>query len=225
MRNLLSKVPFPVEFAVILAGAFGYNLFDSVCDVLQPHPGQGPTEAGTWWEVAYEGGTVVVLALLLWARGWNFKRLGLETDWRDGPWGLALAFGCIAATITFAMLMQMLLPGLMHPGEGGGDGDAHKLSLAVVGSLVIVNALYEELFAAGYVMAALKEKGLGELGLNLSVAIRILLYIFQGVAGVLVMVPVGLILGFWYLRTGRLWPLILAHVVLNAWFFASLVKL
>jgi membrane protease YdiL (CAAX protease family) len=223
MQKLLSKVPFPVEFAVIVAGAFGYSIFDSARDLLQHHVASGPTEAGTWWEVGYEAGTIIVLGLVLWARGWNFKRLGLETDWRDGPWALALAFGCILASVAFAVFAQTLFPGLM-PG-GGGDGDAHKLSLAVVGALVIVNALFEELFACGYVIGALKEKGLGELGFNLSVAIRLVLYVFQGVAGVLVMVPVGLIFGFWYLRTGRLWPAILGHIVLNAWFFASLAKL
>ena len=222
MKNPLSKLPFPVEFAVIVIGAFGYSVFDGVQGLLQHHGGGDPTNAEVWWEAAIEAGTVLVLGLFLWGRRWNFKRLGMETDWRDGPWALALAAGVILA----ANLLAILTAGL-SPGEAAEAAKApvQTLSLVPVGALVLINGVYEELFAAGYVIAVFKEKGQAELGLNLSIAIRVLVHIFQGVTGVIVMVPLGLIFGFWYLRTGRLWPLILAHTILIAWSYAPYVKL
>ncbi|HVS77284.1 MAG TPA: CPBP family intramembrane glutamic endopeptidase, partial [Steroidobacteraceae bacterium] len=50
---------------------------------------------------------------------------------------------------------------------------------------------------------------------NVSAAIRLSCHLYQGVAGVLTAVPVGLLFGAWFARTRRLWPLIVAHAVLD----------
>ena len=56
---------------------------------------------------------------------------------------------------------------------------------------------------------------------NISAAIRLSYHLYQGVAGVLALVPIGLLFGIWFARTRRLWPLIVAHAILDFVGFAA----
>lgn len=220
MRQLLQRLPFPVEFAVVVAGAFGYFAVTSVIELV--HPGTGGTaERDVWQLVAIMAGIVAVGGLFLWGRGWTVARLGLVSDWMDGPWALALAAALFVTMNAAGMLVAVLTPGALPHDT---TPVPPYLTPYVVLALVLVSALFEELFAAGYVIGALKEKGWPNLGINLSVAIRLALNLSQGVVAVLVIVPMGLIFGMWYERTGKLWPLILAHTLFSAWIYAHYIK-
>jgi membrane protease YdiL (CAAX protease family) len=221
MRNLLQKLPFSVEFAVVVAGAFGYKIVMSALALAHVHAGAaGPSEFGVWRVVAFQAVTTVVLGVFLWARGWKAERFGLDTHWRDGLWGLALAAGAYLGIVVISILVSVLLPAAM-PQQGGAP--TPTLSVFAVAALVLVNGFYEEFFAAGYVVTVLKEKGHPDLGINTGVALRVGLHILQGVSSV-VLIPIGLIFGTWYARNGRLWPLILAHIVLNVWSYSYYIK-
>jgi membrane protease YdiL (CAAX protease family) len=50
---------------------------------------------------------------------------------------------------------------------------------------------------------------------NISAAIRLSYHLYQGVAGVLALVPTGLVFAIWFVRTRQLWPLIVAHAVID----------
>lgn len=54
---------------------------------------------------------------------------------------------------------------------------------------------------------------------NISTGIRLSYHLYQGVAGVLALVPTGLLFAIWYVRTRQLWPLIVAHAI---WDFVGL---
>jgi CAAX amino terminal protease family. len=221
MRNLLQKLPFPVEFAVVVAGAFGYKIVMSALALAHVHAAAaGPSEFGVWRVVAFQAVTTIVLGVFLWARGWKAERFGLDTHWRDGLWGLALAAGAYLGIVVISILVSVLLPTAM-PQQSGAP--TPTLSVFAVAALVLVNGFYEEFFAAGYVVTVLKEKGHPDLGINTGVALRVGLHILQGVSSV-VLIPIGLIFGTWYARNGRLWPLILAHIVLNVWSYSYYIK-
>ncbi len=87
------------------------------------------------------------------------------------------------------------------------------VALAVVVS--IVNAIFEEGFVVGYVMSAFRDRWSPLVCVNVSVAIRLLYHLYQGPLGVMSIIPTGLIFSYWYLRTGRLWPLVVAHALLD----------
>jgi membrane protease YdiL (CAAX protease family) len=222
MRNLLQKLPFPVEFAVIVAGAFGYSVVSHALAMAHLQGvGSAPTEFGAWRVVAMQSVTLLLLGAFLWSREWKPSRIGLDTDWRDGLWGLGLSGASFVAVMAVATLIGVLLPTAVP--QGPAVEIQPTLSPYVVCALVLVGAFYEEFFAAGYVVSALKEKGHPDLAINVGVAIRVLVHLFQGVAGVVLMVPIGLIFGTYYVKTGRLWPLILAHTLLNAWRYAAYI--
>jgi membrane protease YdiL (CAAX protease family) len=79
----------------------------------------------------------------------------------------------------------------------------------------MINPLFEEVFVCGYVMTALRKEGHTWFALNASVAIRLLYHLYQGPLGVLSIIPMGLMSGYWYARTGRLWPVIVAHAAMD----------
>lgn len=85
----------------------------------------------------------------------------------------------------------------------------------------IVNPLFEELFVCGYVITVARESGQLALGVNASIAIRLAYHLYQGGIGVIGIIPLGLIFGLWFARTGRLWPVVVAHGIAD---FAGLVS-
>jgi membrane protease YdiL (CAAX protease family) len=46
---------------------------------------------------------------------------------------------------------------------------------------------------------------------NASTALRVAYHLYQGPAGAISMIPFGLLFGWCFARTGRLWPLVVAH--------------
>jgi uncharacterized protein len=52
--------------------------------------------------------------------------------------------------------------------------------------------------------------------LLLSTALRVAVHTYQGVLSLLVILPWGIVFTVYYLRTRRLWPLILAHALQDA---------
>ena len=78
----------------------------------------------------------------------------------------------------------------------------------------------EEVFVCGYVIAALRKTRSISFAINVSVGIRLIYHLYQGTVGVASIIPLGLIFAYWYARTGRLWPAVIAHAIID---FAGLV--
>jgi membrane protease YdiL (CAAX protease family) len=79
----------------------------------------------------------------------------------------------------------------------------------------VVNGFFEEIFVAGYVITALTQVRSMWLAINVSTVIRLLYHLYQGPLGVLYVVPLGLVSGYVFARTRQLWPLILAHILID----------
>jgi membrane protease YdiL (CAAX protease family) len=77
----------------------------------------------------------------------------------------------------------------------------------------LLNPVFEEVFVCGYVISALKERRGTTTAINVSAGIRVFYHFYQGALGILGITPMALIFAYWFARTGRLWPLIVAHAV------------
>jgi membrane protease YdiL (CAAX protease family) len=51
--------------------------------------------------------------------------------------------------------------------------------------------------------------------INTSVVVRLLYHLYQGPIGIMTIVPMGLLYGYVYSRTRQLWPLVVAHVLVD----------
>lgn len=223
MRELIRKLPFPVELAIVLGGAFGYAFVTSVLGVMHPAHAPAHSEIGMWRNLGVEALQFLVIGGFLYTRGWNGVRLGLQSHWSDGAIGLGLAVASFAAIYAAFALIAAGAPGLAQSAAA----IPHLplgLSPAIVGSEVLLGSFFEEFFVTGYIVAALKDKYGDNAAVNISVALRLAYHIYQGFIGVILIIPVGLILAYWYARSGKLWPVIVAHAALNLYSFLPYVK-
>ena len=83
-------------------------------------------------------------------------------------------------------------------------------------AIAIGNAAAEEIIVVAYFITRLRQLGASE---NMSLAASALLrggyHLYQGVGAGVGNVVMGLVFGAWYLRTGRVMPLVIAHVVID----------
>lgn len=214
MHKIIAELSNRAEFILVVAVAFGWITAGSLAAAfhLAPaaHHGNGSLIALAIVEIAI----MVVLAAFLAARGWTFAKIGLRPTAKDTGIGLLLWLAAYALWIVVWMLTAILSPQtaqtISHTQVVVG---AVSLSTAVTVSLV--NPLFEEVFVVGYVMTALRSGKSEWMTVNVSVALRLLYHLYQGPLGVLSIIPIGIIFAFWYLRTGRLWPVIVAHAAMD----------
>lgn len=206
------------EFAIVVAAAFGYfifgNLLTMVTMVLAPdRPWIPISDDDLRWIVLYEIVLFAVLLPFLYLRGWRLKQVGVTPGTMDTLVGIGLVFALLVITMFVDAAVVSIFPGLAAGPET--PPFAAKLTLWTVIAVSAVNPVFEELFVSGYVMTALTEHFGVAAAINTSVAIRMAYHLYQGPSGVIGIMPVGLVFAYWYARTGRLWPLIVAHVIFD----------
>jgi membrane protease YdiL (CAAX protease family) len=79
----------------------------------------------------------------------------------------------------------------------------------------VSNALVEEVIAVGYLMTRLRERGWQWSAIVASASLRGTYHLYQGFGPAVGNFAMGLIFGWLYQRTGRLLPLVIAHVLLD----------
>jgi membrane protease YdiL (CAAX protease family) len=55
------------------------------------------------------------------------------------------------------------------------------------------------------------------------VALRVLVHLYQGRLALIAILPLGVVFTWYYVRTKRLWPVVVAHVVVDALALSSLM--
>ena len=213
LRERIRQLPPGVEFLFVVVCAFGLSIFTSILSIggLASRPTYvNATLLGTTLEV------LIVAALLggfLRIRDWSLERIGFEVTLRQTIWGV----GLLAGVLGVQTLLQVSAPLLgFHPGAPAARFPAAAaLDPGVVLIASVVQDAFEEFFIAGYVITALAATRGPWAAVHVSTGLRVLCHVYQGPLGVLTMVPMGLIFGYLYVRTRKLWPLIVAHLLLD----------
>lgn len=88
------------------------------------------------------------------------------------------------------------------------------------------NGFAEEVVVVGFLITRLRQLGLSQsAAVTLSSLLRGVYHLYQGFGAGLGNVAMGLVFGFVWCRTGRLWPLVIAHGVINTVAFVGYVLL
>jgi membrane protease YdiL (CAAX protease family) len=211
-------LPLSAEFAIVILGAFGWFFVGELIDFSRSYRPVGPSNAALEEIIWYELVAFVPLCVFLWARGWSFKRIGLHPNLIETLTGAGLAL------LAYAVAIPILLLIVAFTGDGalssaGSSVMALGLNPITVVAVSVINPIFEETFVCGYAISALRDRAGPWTLISISVAIRLLYHVYLGPLGLLSIVPITVILTYWYARTGRLWPLIVAHVI---WDFAAL---
>jgi membrane protease YdiL (CAAX protease family) len=198
MKERILRLSGAFELTFVLLLAFGLTVPGNLLALLSPDYHE-----------------LVILSILipfLKARGWTRERLGIRPTFQDSLWGVGIL---LAQNLIFYGLWSLLYIAwpkvaiaMSHTRINTGHFD-----WAVVIAVSIVNPVFEEMFVCAYLITALKERFGTTTAVNVSAAIRVFYHLYQGALAVLGITPMALMFGYWFARTGRLWPLIVAHAL------------
>ncbi|WP_420124615.1 CPBP family intramembrane glutamic endopeptidase [Nakamurella sp.] len=159
---------------------------------------------------------------LLWRSGVDLRtRLGLD---RSRPWsdlgvgvvltavigipGIALYLGAVAAGINLTVAPSTL------------NDVWWRLPVLVLAA--IENGFLEEVLVVGYLVTRLEQLRLpGWAVIGVSAVLRGSYHLYQGFGGFLGNAAMGVVFAWWFRRTRRLWPLVIAHSLLDIVAFAG----
>ena len=223
LRDTVQAWSVRTEALIVLIGAFGLALLSTVVYLTGDEPMAAITESELRSLLIYESVTFLLLGGFLHLRGWTFRRIGLTLKLADPFIGVGLAIGVY---LVFTGLWKLatavhLQPAYLHGASSVVEG---QFALLTVVASSAVNAVFEEVFVCGYIVTVAKDNGRLAVGVNASVAIRLAYHLYEGGAGVMMAVPVGLIFALWFSRTGRLWPVVIAHALIDIAALISFVK-
>jgi membrane protease YdiL (CAAX protease family) len=197
---------------IVILGAFGMFVLGSIAAVLSQEFATPISNAGLLDLVAYEVVLLAVIGTFLALRGWRWPDLGMAPTLKDTGIGALLAaashVGFLAALMIYGRFLSYSSNEV--PIDTG-------LQPATVVLLSLVNGFFEELFVCGYLINAVKKRRSVVFAINASVALRLAYHLYQGPIAVPSILPMGLIFGYWFAKTGRLWPLVVAHALMDFW--------
>lgn len=224
MKQFLRALSGRAEFLIVVLGSIGVYLLSNFAVLLDPeiaNDAQPLTNETLVGMLIYEGFVLLWLGTFMKLRGWTRERLGFAPTMRDAAIGILLALAILALRWILDTVVGSVAPGLVEAAEklGAVSGDLDMRAVVLVS---LVDPVFEELFMCAYVISALKDKRGAAFALNVSVGLRVACHLNQGAYGVLTIGPLALLFGYWYLRSGRIWPLLVAHALLD---FVGLVAL
>lgn len=159
---------------------------------------------------------------LLWRGGINLrKRLGLDArhPWSDLATGAALA--AVIGIPGLALYLTAVKLGINLTVAPATLNDVWwRLPVLVLAA--IENGFLEEVLVVGYLVTRLEQLRLpGWAVIAISAVLRGSYHLYQGFGGFLGNAVMGVVFAYWFRRTRRLWPLIIAHSLLDIVAFAG----
>lgn len=166
--------------------------------------------------LAHELLAILLLVPWLRARGWTPWQAVDAPAPRDlisgvGVWLLGIA--CYwTSWIVFALAQPALAAGLRVDAPFTG-APAAALLVAVAS---VVNPVFEEFLWLAYGVGRLAPRIGVRTAAVLSVALRVSVHAYQGPWAILAILPLGVAFTWYFVRSGRLWPVIVAHALFDA---------
>jgi len=194
------------EFVLVVFIAFGFWIVSSVAAITSYHTDvqvEAFTDLHLWWILFYETIFGTVIFFILRHGGWRWRDFRVYYSNAGTVAGLLLA----AAAIAFMMIVGWIV--------GPVDTSQPSASLFAVIVVSLVNPWYEELLVLAFVIESLRKRFGLATAVNVSVAIRLSYHLYQGPPAFIVFALFGLLMTLVYVRTGRLWPIIVAHALLD----------
>lgn len=218
VRSLIARMPAWAEFGLIFLIAFVPPLIGNFRSALGrwifhrvAHPHQY-SDRGLAVLLIAEAVTLAVVYGIGRIRGWAKEVFRVQVTCRFTVVGLFLWLIILFAThllYSFALTYGLYHPVIIVP---GGTHETLTLPFVLVNSLT--NPVFEEFLESGYVISAASKFGMWPAVLS-SAVLRACLHLYLGDFQPVVVLATGIILGLTYWRWRQLWPLILAHALLD----------
>lgn len=162
------------------------------------------------------GLTPVLLVIYLVVRsGQGVRALGVDgtRPRRDGLWGAGLAAAVGGAGLAFYLITYALGVNLTVVAE---NLPQVWWRIPVLILSAAQNALVEEFVVVGYLVLRLRQLGWGTRSvIGASAVLRGSYHLYQGLGGFFGNMVMGVVFAYVYHRWGRLWPLVVAHTLMD----------
>ena len=159
----------------------------------------------------------VVLAALLLVylrrRNWRPMEIAGAPEPRDILRGLGLWIALIGGFYVTLTLLYALDPALLNTMRRPLTG---SVSPAVIVAIAVIDPIFEEFLWLGYAIPAIANRAGVGVAFAMSVFFRVLAHTYQGRLALIAILPVALVLTWYFVRTGRLWPVVVAHIFQDA---------
>lgn len=208
------------EFWILLLVAYGYPFAAGIVGLWESRARSATDTPATvhigdaelWTIVIYEliAGCLIVGFLRLRGRLWS--EFQPTASWLDALRGLGVFFGAIGA-VWLAYIFAAGLPGAAERLAEVPVEATFGLLPAVL--VVAINPLFEEAINLGYLQVRLRPHG-ASFAVGAALLARLLANLDQGAHALVGIVPLGLLFGVYFWRTGRLWPVVVAHATIEA---------
>lgn len=221
-----------IEIAVVLAVTFGLSAYTAGLRLIEAvllglsgqtvalNPKRSPfdlIDLGLHLAVVLQLLAWGALALyLLWRSGFGPSSIGLSRPKlrADGLGGLGLALLIGLPGLGFYVLARMM--GLSADVEPAELYDTWWRIPVLLG-VAFANGWAEEIIVVGFLLTRLRQLNVSPgRALIISSLLRGAYHLYQGYSAGLGNVVMGLVFGYAWQRTGRLWPLIIAHTLIDA---------
>jgi uncharacterized protein len=167
------------------------------------------TDARLGWSLIVQLALAATLGLWLWRRGWRPHRTATRpASWSDLWRGLALWLGAILAVACWAIVCRAVFPELFAVARQTQISGAPHFWTVI--PYALINAIFEEFLWLGLGFAAFRRLGVGFAG-AISAGLRLMAHAYQGPLALITIVPIGVVFTVYYIRTRRLWPIVVAH--------------
>ena len=169
------------------------------------------------------GEELLVGAFVIWLlarRGWRLSATTAPLRGYDVLRGAGVLVCSWLALIALNLTFWLVAPGLQStavPFRFTGH-----VSWPAVVAVVLLDPTFEELLFLGYLVTRLRRHGL-LVAAGVSIALRTLVHLYQGPTALLSVLPLGTLYTLYYVRTGRMWPVIVAHALQDALAFGVLM--
>ena len=207
-RLLALGLVLSVSFTQFIVTAFHYVF--SHADLARFHRTQYSLLGGLITEVT----SLLLLWFVLSEQGRTWKEIGLDPQWRDLGWGIALVF--IAGMFSQVAVFAFQTTYLSYAGHYLPARSLHALLGAAISPasilFTLVNPLFEELIVRAYAMSEIMALG-GSRGLAIlvSVSVQMSYHVYQGFVHCVALTVVFAIFAIYFARTRRIGPVIVAH--------------
>jgi membrane protease YdiL (CAAX protease family) len=163
---------------------------------------------------------IVLLAVYLASRGWRSKHFRMGLSVVSAFKGMVLLLASLMV-ISGIHAIALAVPAVSQ--KVSQTAFTMQLSLWAVLVAAVVNPVFEELLHLGYVQQRLASRG-PLFAIGISTLLRTLMHVHQGALSLLDIVPIGILYGcvFWYGR--RLFPIIVAHALLDFMALAGMIR-
>jgi membrane protease YdiL (CAAX protease family) len=219
MKAFIRNLSAPAEFFLMVAVCFWWSVIGSarqvVAHLTHTVRSESITNSVVLRVVLLH---LIVLVFAFWIgriRGWSLA-FGSRPSWKQTGAGMLLFIGAVLAILCSVILTNIIAPGARSPAQGVQGVAVSGLTAPFIVLFSVVNPVYEEVLGTGYFIHALQRFGMLP-AVFASAIFRAFLHSYQGLDAWLIVLPLGLVFGFFYWRWRQLWPLIVAHVIFDLW--------